>query len=371
MNKLDEYIENRLIGRTQSTYKAYLERYFKAINQNPDDYIKQNIEQIETTLISYLRNEKQNKTPPKTIHVIKSAIIGYLTYNNIELQPKTKDQIKYLLKGSETLTLKETPTPEQLKEILQHGDTKSRAIFLVASSSGMRISEILSLTPENIDLDHIPTKIMISGKHTKTGSSRTTFISNEATATLKAWLKERNNWLEKKATAKPKHIIYNRKSTVVKLTDENRIFPMGYTNARTIWERLITKSGYNQKDPDTNRYKYTIHSLRAYFKSRLLAKGINPKIIDLFAGHRTQLDRAYYNLHETELIETYLSAMPELQVFGESTDTTELEEKLKGTELDKEEQEKTIINLLRENARLKTALQKVEEEFNLYKINHL
>jgi len=369
-NKLNEYIEKRLADNTQGTYKSYLDRYFKEIEQTPDKYIKKDIKEIENDLITFLRNEKQKKTPPKTIHVIKSAVTGFLTYNNIELQPKTKDQIKYLLKGTSTLTLKETPTPEQLREILQHGETKARALFLMSSSSGMRIGEILSLTPDNINFGHSPTKIMISGKHTKTGTSRTTFISDEATETLKAWMKERSDWLHKKATAKPKHIIYNRKSTTIKLTDENRIFPMGYTNARTIWERLITKSGYNQKDPDTDRYKYTIHSLRAYFKSRMLIKGINPKIIDLFAGHRTQLDIAYYNLNQEELIKQYLSAMPELQVFGDQQITIELREKLEETELNKEEMKKEMKRLLFENALLKEQMQDMIREFNTYKMEH-
>lgn len=367
---LNKFIEERLTGNSQITYLSYLKRYFKEIKQIPEEHIKKDLKQIENDLITFIRNEKQKDVPPQTIHTIKASITKFLLFNDIELSAKAKDQIKYMTKGTSTLTLKETPTPKQLREILQHGETKARAMFLMASSSGMRIGEILKLTPNNIDRDHQPTKIMIGGKHTKTGSSRITFISDEATETLKAWLKERDNWLNKKATAKPKHIIYNRKSTTIKLTDENRIFPMGYTNARQIWERLIIKSGYNQKDPDTDRYKYTIHSLRAFFKSRLLIAGINPKIIDLFAGHRTALDRAYYNLHQDELIKEYLKAMPELQVFGDQQISIELEEKLKKTEETKEEQEKKIRELYIENERLKGIIQDMIREFNTYKMEH-
>jgi len=339
MDLIEDYIQNRLSGRTRKTYKTYLKRYLRTTKQTSEKLIQKDVKSIGNELIIFIKGEQEKGTPPKTIYNIKATVTGFLLYNNMELQPKDKDQIKYLLKNTESITFKEILTKKQLKEILQHADNKTKAIFLIASSSGMRISEILSLTKEHIDSNHNPTKIIISGKYTKTKRSRIAFISNEATETLQEWLKpeERNQYL---INAVKKYNNKNRNKSI----DDNRIFPMSYENTRILWKKLLIKAGYHQKDPDTGILIYGIHTLRAYFKSRMLAKEINPKIIDILAGHKTNR-REYDKLTTDELAEKYLKGMPELEIYTQTPDLTETNEKIKKLE-DKISKQNGVITAL-------------------------
>lgn len=339
MDKIKDYIQNRLTGRTRKTYKAYLNRYFKHIKDKPNEYIKKDRKQIGNDIILVIKKEQEKGTPPKTIYNLIASIKGFLLYNNIELEPKIRDQIKYLLKNTEPITYKEILTKKQLREILQHADNKMKAIILMASSSGMRISAILSLTPEHIDFNHNPTKIIISGKYTKTKRSRIAFISNEATETLQEWLKpkERNQYLINAVKT------YNNKNRTKSL-DDNRIFPMSYENTRILWTKLLEKAGYDQKDPDTNIFIYGIHTLRAYFKSRLLSKEISPKVIDILAGHKTNR-REYDKLTTPELAEKYLNGMSELEIYTQTPDLTEINSRIKELEKDNQELKKELENI--------------------------
>jgi integrase len=50
-----------------------------------------------------------------------------------------------------------------------------RALFLIACSSGMRISTLLKLEPSDIDLEFNPPKITIPGGITKSGNPKVLF----------------------------------------------------------------------------------------------------------------------------------------------------------------------------------------------------
>ena len=55
-----------------------------------------------------------------------------------------------------------------------------KALFLLLSSSGMRLGEVLRLKPENIGLSSDPIRVNIRGNTTKSGNRRWAFISDEA-----------------------------------------------------------------------------------------------------------------------------------------------------------------------------------------------
>ena len=74
-------------------------------------------------------------------------------------------------------------------------DDKGKTLYFMLVISGMRIGEALQLELDNINLEVVPTTIKIFGKYTKIGSSRYSFISQEATEDLKEWLKIREESL--------------------------------------------------------------------------------------------------------------------------------------------------------------------------------
>lgn len=223
------------------------------------------------------------------------------------------------IKGTRAVTIDVVPTNDQLREILQYGDIKARALFLVLSSSGMRIGEALKLRPEDIDMSKTPTKIHLRAEITKTGNSRITFISEEATEALKLWLKNRERYIE---NAVKKTNFKNRKSP-----DSPYVFPFSYQVAQTIWKNLIEKAGYNEKDPSTNRYKMHIHTLRKYFRTRMSLK-IPADVVEALMGHEGYLTHVYRRYGEHELAEMYLKAEQQIVIIKLPLDVIEIEKNL-------------------------------------------
>ncbi len=344
MNELiKDYLETRIKPKSQETYKAFLNKFFKNLGLKPEDFIKKDTKEI-TDIIQKFINKESEKISPKYIYGIKEAVIGFLRFKEIYLNPNQIHDIKTQLRRTSSITYKETPSKQQLKEILQHGETKARAMFLMLASSGMRINELLHLTPENIDIENNPTKIIIPAKLTKAKKPRVTFISNEATEILKAWLKEKDQYLQ---NASNKYSTDKLKRN--KPTNDNRIFPMGYENARIIWERLLKQSGYNKKD--NGRYIFRIHSLRSYFIQRMMTKNIQQGIIDLLAGHKSEYSIAYHKFPPSakDLATHYLNAMQELEVFETTPDLTEINEKIERLEKENKELKETVHEAIQDN----------------------
>lgn len=133
-------------------------------------------------------------------------------------------------------------------------------------------------------MSHIPTKITVRGEYTKTGNKRITFMSDEATEALKTWLKQREDYIR---SAVKKTNFGNGK-----VADDPRIFPFVYNTACQSWIRMVKKAGYDEKDLETGRYKYHIHSLRKFFRSRLALK-VPLDIVEALMGHEGYLTGVY------------------------------------------------------------------------------
>jgi integrase len=69
---------------------------------------------------------------------------------------------------------------ETLRRIQAHMDVKEKALTLVLASSGARIVEILQAKLSDVDLTTTPPEIVLRGEYSKSGDTRTVFISSEA-----------------------------------------------------------------------------------------------------------------------------------------------------------------------------------------------
>jgi integrase len=209
-------------------------------------------------------------------------------------------------------------TKEMLKEILIHGDAKAKAMFLVLASSGMRIGELVKINLRDVDTTSKPIKIIVryDGPNTvKNKSSRVTFISDEATVALQEWLKIRTASMDLavKRTNFP---------NVKKSFDNNRVFPFKENNVRTIWNGLIEKAGYDQKDVRTGRYLVHVHLLRKFFRTRFSRQ--NRDVAEVLMGHDGYLSGAYLRFTEEELKEEYLKGVNHLLIFETAINSEEL-----------------------------------------------
>jgi len=349
MNKIEEFVNQFPSKHTKNSYRCFLNNYFNTIREKPETYFNNNRD-YEKDVLTYWESLKDKA--PLTKSQALSCIKVFLQEYDIDLKTKFLKKLKRRSKGSGTrpLTLDKVPNPKQLKEILQHGNIQSRALFLIASSSGCRIDEILQLKTEYIDFKSDPVTINIPGSITKTGESRVAFISNEAADTLKEWLKVRKEYLifaVKKCNHK------NVKKKFHKNIDDPYIFPFSYNNSRDIWNRLINKADYKEKDTSTGRYRYHIHSLRKYFRTRLGSE-IPVDVVEVLMGHSGYLTGAYRRYSMEQLKDFYKKGVHALMIFEKQPDLTGVHEEMQKLRNEKDKEIQRLnqrIEMLDQNLR--------------------
>ena len=99
-----------------------------------------------------------------------------------------------LIKTFRFPTINETPliapSKEQLQKLYKALNIKYKAMLLMYATTGLRESELLSLTFDNIDLDR---RMIIPKKHSRTKTTWVSFFNKEAKNALTKYLSTRND----------------------------------------------------------------------------------------------------------------------------------------------------------------------------------
>ena len=173
-------------------YRCHLNQYFKIIGKDPDaDYIK-DVRRMDKNerldaLDGYERDVKKywkwlisNEYSPKTVYNATNCIRVFFKQYRIKLDDIVWEDMSRRGTGNKPITADKPITKGILREILEHGNAKSRAVLLVMASSGMRESEIVQINPSDIDWDSNPVEINVrhvgrKNQNVKTKYSRYTF----------------------------------------------------------------------------------------------------------------------------------------------------------------------------------------------------
>ncbi|HJU13555.1 MAG TPA: tyrosine-type recombinase/integrase [Candidatus Nitrosotalea sp.] len=131
---------------------------------------------------------------PKSIKTSLAAVKGYLRHLGIKIY---SEDFRHNVRMPKNIMRKEEAlTKEMLLRLLRNSTPRLQTVRLVAVSTGMRIGEIVQLEIRDIDFEHKPTKIRIRAETTKTREERETFLTEEATNSLKDYLTRYYNWKE-------------------------------------------------------------------------------------------------------------------------------------------------------------------------------
>lgn len=330
MNPIEKFLDTYSGKRTKDTYRSHLNVYFKFLKTNPEKYFitKRNYIEDITKWLDY-----NQKVAPLTRASRMNCLRLFLEDNDIEIPKKKWKQFQRKQKANKPITLDRIPTNQELKRICEHGNVKERAIILICTSSGMRINEILNLEPDDIDFKSNPPKVYV--RHTKFEKPRICFISNEAKNSLLEWLKVREKFL-KRALIK-----CNRENNPIthKNPDDKRIFPFTYQTFCNIWHRLLKDVELNDRDKSTGFYRLHIHTLRKYYKTRLLNAGMQEAKIRKLLGQEDPLGNSYDRFTEDDLKNSYKKYVKSLLIFETAPDLTDVNKEL--AEKDKQIQELT------------------------------
>ncbi len=249
---------------------------------------------------------------PSSIRGFLAIVKGYLRYLGIKIYA---EDCKYTVKVPKAITTREEPlTKEILVRLMRNLSPKLQTVVLVAVATGMRIGEIVQLRISDVDFSYKPVKIKLRAETTKTRESRETFLTEEATNSLKDYLRKFYGWIEGANNEHLKdQIIFGRTSlsTVSRKPVKDRTHSTVNLLQKMLFHQ-ITKISDLSRNNENGRKAIHFHAFRKYFRT-VVGNACGRDFAEAIIGHKFYLS-TYYNLSEAQKKELYLKAEPYLTI---------------------------------------------------------
>ena len=321
-----DYLKVFKSKNTVKVYRAALKSFMSSVYGVKFDGSNGDLEKYADRYLKEKRDYKSDlqnflasigDRPPMTVRTFVTGVKMFLQENEIELNQQFWRGLSRRIKGSRPLTLDRIPSNAELKKIILQMQGHGKALFLLLSSSGMRIGEALKIQGDDIELDKDSPRIKIRGEYTKTGNSRITYMSSEAKEAIQDWLKQRESYL-KTAAAKSMHN---------KPLEDSRLFPFNENTAYLMWTNALRKLGLLERDKSTERATMHPHVLRKFFRTRL--GGVIPvDVVEALMGHEGYLTEVYRRYSEEDLAAFYKRGEHALAVFSNGADMSKVKAEL-------------------------------------------
>jgi integrase/recombinase XerD len=238
-----------------------IRHFLKAIDKDPRQV---STEEIRTYLSRY-----QTKSASTRANLLKSLKRFYCDFLKM---PHLVESFKF---PKRTYTPKTVPSKDDLKRFFGTlDDDRDRVFFLLAASSGLRRSELLSLTIDDLDLENRTIIPKNAHQNASTKNSWCSCFNTEALEYLRRFLENR---LEDSA--------------------DRRLWQVGETAFRKAFNRANKKTGLH----------ITPQVLRFWFANEMSRLGMSDRFIDALQGRtpRTVLARHYSDFSKERLKEAY------------------------------------------------------------------
>ena len=285
--KFLEFIEKdkKLSSNTLESYQRDIYQFKDYIDENKIDYIKIEGSQI-VEYLDYLA--KINKKPSTISRHLASIRLFYqylLRDKNVKedptkgiQSPKIEKKAPSVLSSQEVSLLLEQPSGEDLKSL------RDKAMLEVAYATGMRVTEIMSLNIENVDLN--------AGSVTCKNENKQRIIPLG-----KLSLKALNEYITK---ARPNLIRDEKEQALFVNINGRRLTRQGF------WKiiKFYKEQAHISKD-------ITPHVLRHSFATHLLQNGADLKSIQAMLGHSDiSSTQVYMQFQDDNLKNVYQKAHP-------------------------------------------------------------
>lgn len=313
--KINRFINSIPSKNSRVRYEYFIKEFFLFVNENPDKYLvddyeflelidkkkianryKHDLQDFKNKLLNEPNKHGRNNKEP-SIRTTLSCIKSLFTYCGIDF-PKTFWQNLNKFKNVRT-SITETPTPEQLRKILDHTDIQGKCIFLIMATSGSRIDSVIQLRKKDIDMNYEFPRITFSYSTAKNGITKVKRVSPECKRFLESYFT--NN----------------------AFTPDSRLFRMTRQNADYKWKCALHKAGLYKEDENTGRATMTTHCLKRFFMTNFSKAnfGNNEQWANYFGEHTSDLDRRYKDYDEKFIDEQYSKGVQYLLVYEKSYDT--------------------------------------------------
>ena len=287
LNSEDGVHKNTIIS-----YKYDINQFNNFINKKKKSFksiIKKDILDFLESL--KLKNVK-NKTKSRKIFALKRFYRFLISERIIKNNPMEKIDIP---KSEDTLSI--TLSVDQIEKILKfvskkknsYIDIRSNLIIELLYSTGIRVSELISIKINNIDLER--KKILIDPPEKgKSRKERMTFIGEQTKEVIEKYLEFRKIYFKKK--------------------DSPWLFPSKNTND-FLTRRRVLQIMHNLADKiQIDKNLMHPHSFRHAFGNHLLNSGADIRVVQKLLGHSSIITTQKYTEHRDKLIETIENSHP-------------------------------------------------------------
>ena len=265
---------------SDNTIYAYIHDLLKLKKFTKKDLIKttkSDLEKFNKTL-----NELDPKSKARVISSIKSfykyeMIKGNVCENisNVLIIPKFKKSIPDILSIEEVDKLLDI-------EVIDHISARNKAMLELMYASGLRVTELINLKPNDVDLENNTVRTMGKGK-----KERIIPIGDYATVAVKNYL----------YNYRPD----NKKCDYLFLNNHyNQMTRQGFFK---VMKKLLLEKGIN--------IKFSPHTLRHSFASHMLSNGADLRTIQELLGHSNiSTTEIYLYVNSKEIRKNYDNAHP-------------------------------------------------------------
>ena len=258
-------------------------------------------------LEEYLANLQDDGLSPGRVHGAIKHVRTFYKVNgvDIKLQQPLKPRVIYKDKA---------PQPEELARLLDVADLRQRAILSVLTLGGLREETLSRLqyrhVREDMEKHRIPVHIHVEAELTKGKyGDYDTFIGAEAVEYLSLYLRERRQGSRDKTRGNPNlpPEVFDDISPLIRDATSSTPRAVGPKAIARIVRNLYSKAGLVK--PTLGRmYELRVHTLRKYFKTQLLALGVQPDYVDYMMGHTVDTYHDIQSLGVEKLRQAYAAS---------------------------------------------------------------
>lgn len=278
-------INKKLSKNTLESYQRDIIQYMEYVENNKINYLKVNNEDI----LNYLKYLQQLNKKASTIsrHLASIRLFYQYLLENKKIKedptkgiqsPKIEKKAPSILSSQEVSLLLEQPNGEDLKSV------RDKAMLEIAYATGMRVTEIISLNVEDIDLD-------------------------SSSVTCKNANKQRIIPLGKMSLNALKEYISTARLSLIKDENEKALFVN--INGRRLTRQGFWKIIKYYKEQAHITKEITPHVLRHSFATHLLQNGADLKSIQMMLGHSDiSSTQVYIQFQDDSIKNIYKKAHP-------------------------------------------------------------
>ena len=181
---------------------------------------------------------------------------------------------------------------------------RDRAILELFYASGLRLSELVGLDVDDLNLSGRVVRVLGKG-----GKQRLVPFNRSAEAAVRAWLKDWELLRQQAASAQPPPTRAARHATAASRRPREPLF-LNYQGTR-LSTRSVDRLVRKYVTACSTRFGISPHALRHSFATHLLERGADLRAIQELLGHsRLSTTQRYTHVSAAQMLETYRKAHP-------------------------------------------------------------